>query len=113
MRIITGNRGSGLSTSLVLESAQFNTPILTFSTSSCSHLKNIAKQLKITIPEPINLNNPDPSLHDMFRNHDRILIDNADRVLEELLRQKGFYGTITAVGISLDGIGLYGNLIEN
>ena len=105
MRIITGNRGSGLSTSLVLESAQFNTPILTTSTGSCEHLKDLAQQMGLSIPEPINLNQIGLNLKYYLETNDRLLIDNADFVLRTLLKEKGFDGHIVAAGLNFNGIG--------
>lgn len=104
MRIITGNRGSGLSTSLVLESAQFNIPILTTSTGSCEHLKDLAEQMGLSIPEPINLNQISLNLKYYLETNDRLLIDNASFVLKELLKEKGFNGHIVAAGLTFDRI---------
>lgn len=105
MRIITGNRGSGLSTSLVLESAQFNIPILTFDAANCRYLKDIAEQMGLSIPKPINLSQSDPNVYYNLRDINAILIDDASGVIYKLLQQKGFQGKIIAAGLNFDGVG--------
>ena len=98
MRITIGNRGSGISTNLLLESAAFNVPIMCASNSTKTLIKSRAEYLDIDIPEPISIN-------DNVRGValDKVLIDNLDLVLKELLAQKGFrINKIANAGISID-----------
>ncbi len=103
MKILTGNRGSGITTTLVLESAEYNRPIIT--TGSTEYLIDYAERMGIEIPEPISLN--DKNLVDNIKNRsdikDGVIIDSVGIVLKKLLHEAGINtDTIITAGMSFD-----------
>lgn len=79
MKIIYAPRCAFKTTELVRLSAETNTPIL------CQHpsyIVDLAKELALTIPAPIDLRDYKP------RTVERILVDDAEVVLSQLLGAK-------------------------
>ncbi len=74
------NRGQGKTTALIKKSAQYGFPILVAHSPSRSLIKDQAKAMGLDIPEPI-------VAHDFDRHgySGKVLVDDADRVLQSLL----------------------------
>lgn len=101
MKIITGGRGTGITTDLVLESSKFDIPIVCDG-NSVKYIKELAKEMNIVIPEPIPFNRLD-RLRDL--NYDSIIINDIDCLLKIILYDNySFKGKVTTVGISMDCI---------
>ena len=85
MEIVNLDRGRGKTYFLVKRSARKGYPILCYSEFQAKHIKDIAKDLKLKIPEPIlieryNLNNILRGQHKQ-----KYLIDDVDLFLNRLL----------------------------
>ena len=80
MRLIIGPRCSGKTTALIQESAETGVPIIAPSMAMANHIKTIATEQGIYIPEPTNINK--------IVNHGgrpgKYLIDELDMCLRQL-----------------------------
>lgn len=93
-KTITGTRGSGVSTQLVLESSLSRAPILCMYYPSKRHLLDRAAELGVTIPEPLTIG----EFNDRgLIKPKRIIIDDASFVLENLLGSQ-----IHAIGATIE-----------
>lgn len=76
MNIIYKSRSEGKTTDLVKMSASTGTPIICMDTR---HINYIAKELGLTIPDPIAIKDYTP-----FSN-EKVLVDDAEYVLQHLI----------------------------
>ena len=101
MKIINLPRGSGKTTRLLYASEFNNTPILCVSQHHKQHLLDRAKELNLTIPEPIT---PSDVINGgTFKTNLRetdLFIDDAQAVLRHLLMGLGMMGNIKAIAIT-------------
>lgn len=100
MKILTGGRGSGITTQLIEQSAQFNIPILAQTENACSNIKNMAKVMNLTIPEPINFSN-DARCFAGKTFPNGIIIDNIESFLGKILYGKRIDAKIDTIGITI------------
>ena len=98
MKVITGGRGSGISTQLVLESAFFQIPILCRYSSRAEHLDCLAKEMNLIMPRPVCLS------HNLrgISFPKGVIIDDLEDMLKNLLAENGVNTKIHAVGQSFD-----------
>ena len=87
MNIIYKSRGKGKTTELVKISAKTNMPIICMNTN---HIKFVAKELDLIIPEPIAIKNYKPNTYE------KVLVDDAEYVLQYLI------GKIDCMSISCE-----------
>lgn len=80
------SRGTGKTTLLVKQSARKKTPILCPCLYSKRHIKEIAKELGLEIPEPISVGECVGSNLKFADGGNRILVDDAQEVLRLLVR---------------------------
>ena len=76
MNIIYKSRGEGKTTELVKLSASTGTPIVSM---NARHINHIAKELGLTIPKPVAINDYEPF------SYEKILVDDAEYVLQYLI----------------------------
>lgn len=96
MHVNLGTIGIGLTTQLMMESEKSKHPILVVGIESAKRLKKAAKDEGINIPDPICID----SMRGMP--YTNIIVDNADMILYSLLKDKGFRGNISTIGINCE-----------
>ena len=94
MKIITGKRGTGKTTQLIVASALNNIPIVTYSETHADYIKDLAHRMKIQIPDPISINK-------MPRCYEEVLVDDAEFILQKIFSDH-FNANISAITLSLD-----------
>ncbi len=77
------DRGRGKTQHLIYESARTGYPIVCISYDMKNYIIHLAQFLGLEIPEPICINEPWNN-----KKLDRVLVDDADAILELLLRQR-------------------------
>lgn len=103
MKIINLGRGQGKTTRLLYASEFNNIPILCINQHK-RILLDMAKELELTIPEPITVN-------DIISNRVRgskiadkdILVDEAPLVLQDLLTSLGMRGEVKVITLTEEG----------
>jgi hypothetical protein len=86
MEIVNLDRGRGKTYFLVKRSARMEYPILCHTEYQAKHIKDVARELKLKIPEPIVVRKS--NLDIVFRGHkfkQKYLIDDVDLFLNSLL----------------------------
>lgn len=83
---IFGARGSGKTAKLIKLSASNNIPIVTSGKTSVKYIKDLAVQMGVEIPEPYTIAEVRAG-RVMGRDHAKILLDNAEPVIEESLEE--------------------------
>lgn len=106
MKYIIGNRGCGATTQLLMESEKFNIPILCVDKSQVICVEGQARKEGYSIPIAVTVED----LH--VRRYDKILIDNYDLLLKQLLTNNGFHGEIISAGITCDNLNFYNKKIK-
>lgn len=81
---IIGARGSGKTVKLVQISASNNIPIVTSGKKSARYVKDLAEEIGVEIPEPYTIAEVRAG-RVMGRDNAKILLDNAEAVIEEAL----------------------------
>lgn len=103
MKIINLGRGQGKTTRLLYANEFQDTPILCASHKQKEHLLQMAKELKLKIPEPIV---PSELVQCKFKGSDviykDILVDEAPWVLRCLLESLGVKGEVKAITLTAD-----------
>lgn len=102
MKIINLPRGYGKTTRLLYASEFNNTPILCASQTHKQHLLDRARELNLSIPEPIKPSDVTMGsgiFKTSLRDQD-ILVDEAPMVLQSLLSCLGMNGSIKAITLT-------------
>jgi hypothetical protein len=104
MKIINLGRGQGKTTRLLYASEFQNIPIVCSTHFQKEHLRDMAKKLRLKIPEPI-------VAHELISSKDKaidedLLIDEAPLVLEALLKRLGVIGEIKAITLTSDELNM-------
>ena len=106
MKIINLERGQGKTTMLIKLSATHNTPIICSSFASKSYILNKAREMGLTIPEPINVRNCDMPyiLRGLNINSNcGVLVDDLECVLQYFLGEQVSVATTSCEVINLEG----------
>ena len=105
MKIINLERGKGKTTLLIKLSATHNTPIICSSHASKSYILNKAKEMGLTIPEPIDVRKCDMPylLRGLNINSNcGVLVDDLECVLQYLLGEQVMFATTSCEVINLE-----------
>lgn len=105
MKIINLERGKGKTTMLIKLSATHNTPIICSSFASKSYILNKAKEMGLTIPEPINVRNCDMPyvLRGLNINSNcGVLVDDLECILQYFLGEQVMFATTSCEVIKLE-----------
>lgn len=108
MKVVVGNRGSGVTTNMLLDAAIHDGTIITSTLGQRFNIEANAKRLWIDCPEVIDIHSV---LNDIktgnIEKYDnaQLYIDNAGLVLNRLLSEIGIKGKVVEIGLSMDGIG--------
>ena len=105
MKFINRRRGSGKTTMLIKLSATHNTPIICSSTASKSYILNKAREMGLTIPEPINVRKCDIPyvLRGLNINSNcGVLVDDLECVLQYFLGEQVMFATTSCEVIKLE-----------
>lgn len=105
MKIIAGERGAGITTSLILEVSKFGGTIITVSPRQAEWIKDKAKNLGVEPPNAISImkiiddmeNGVEPN-YDV----DNVYLDNASLVIGYLLKAVGVHGKLVGLGVNFD-----------
>lgn len=87
MKLVIKNRGQGKSTQLIYTSEITRYPIVTTSHTSVELIKILAKELACNIPEPIVYTDLRNNKYRGNKNLGKVLVDDADIILEEVLNE--------------------------
>ena len=96
MKIINLERGQGKTTLLIKLSATHNIPIICSSNASESYILNKAKEMGLTIPEPINVRKCDMPyvLRGLNINSNcGVLVDDLECILQYFLGEQVMFAT--------------------
>lgn len=108
MKVVVGNRGSGVTTNMLLDAANHGGTIVTTSTMQADGMTYKAKSLGVDCPRTISvldvLNDIKDGNYDRYYN-EQLYVDNAGLVLNELLNHVGIKGKVVEISLSMDGIG--------
>ena len=105
MKIINLERGKGKTTLLIKLSATHNIPIICSSNASESYILNKAKEMGLTIPEPINVRKCDMPyvLRGLNINSNcGVLVDDLECVLQYFLGEQVMFATTSCEVIKLE-----------
>ena len=105
MKIINLERGQGKTTILIKLSATHNTPIICSSHASKSYILNKAKEMGLTIPEPINVRKCDMPyvLRGLNINSNcGVLVDDLECVLQYFLGEQVTVATTSCELVKLE-----------
>lgn len=108
MKVVVGNRGSGVTTSMLLDAAHHGGTIITSTSVQRFNMEVNAKKLGIDCPDIIDvysvlndIKNGEAEKYDNIQ----LYIDNAGLVLNRLLSEIGIKGKVIEISLSMDGIG--------
>lgn len=87
MTYITGKRSSGKTTKLIYVSALTGYPIITPTKSNAEFIKKQAGILGVKIPEPISATTLKMLSRGWIDINDKFLIDDADSIIEQALKE--------------------------
>ena len=108
MKVIVGNRGSGVTTNMLLDAAQHGGTIITSTSGQRFNMEANAKKFGIDCPEIIDiysvLNDIKNGKTEKYDNV-QLYVDNAGLVLNKLLNEIGIKGKVIEISLSMDGIG--------
>ena len=105
MKIINLERGQGKTTLLIKLSATHNIPIICSSNASESYILNKAKEMGLTIPEPINVRKCDMPyvLRGLNINSNcGVLVDDLECILQYFLGEQVMFATTSCEVINLE-----------
>lgn len=108
MKVVVGNRGSGVTTNLLLDAAHHDGTIITSTSGQRFNMEANAKKFGIDCPEIIDIYTVLNDIKDgKTEKYDktRLYIDNAGSVLNRLLSEIGIKGKVIEISFSMDGIG--------
>ena len=105
MKIINLERGKGKTTLLIKLSATHNTPIICSSHASKSYILNKAKEMGLTIPEPINVRG-EGMAHKLrglnVNSNCGVLVDDLECVLQYFLGEQVSVATTSCEVVKLE-----------
>ena len=108
MKVVVGNRGSGVTTNMLLDAAHHGGVIITSTSGQRFNMEAHAKKFGIDCPEIIDiygvLNDIKEGKAKKYDNA-QLYIDNAAIVLNRLLSEIGIKGKVVEISMSMDGIG--------
>lgn len=108
MKVVVGNRGSDVTTNMLLDASRHAGTIVTTTVMSAQRIKDKCKWEKISCPNVIDiytmLNDINNGKTEQYDNA-QLYIDNAGLVLNELLNRIGIKGKVVEISLSMDGIG--------
>ena len=108
MKVVVGNRGSGVTTNMLLDAAHHGGTIITSTWGQRFNMEDNAKKFGIDCPEIIDiysvLNDIKNGKTEKYDNV-QLYIDNAGLVLNILLSEIGIKGKVVEISLSMDGIG--------
>ena len=108
MKVVVGNRGSGVTTNMLLDAAYHGGTIITSTCGQRFNMEANAKKSGIDCPEIIDiysvLNDIKNGKTEKYDNV-QLYIDNAGLVLNILLSEIGIKGKVVEISLSMDGIG--------
>ena len=105
MKIINLERGKGKTTMLIQLSATYNTPIICSSHASKLYILNKAKEMELTIPEPIDVRKCDIPyvLRGLNINSNcGVLVDDLECILQYFLGEQVMFATTSCEVINLE-----------
>ena len=105
MKIINLERGKGKTTLLIELSATHNIPIICSSNASKSYILNKAREMGLTIPEPINVRNCDMPyvLRGLNINSNYgVLVDDLECILQYFLGEQVSVATTSCEVVKLE-----------
>ena len=105
MKIINLERGKGKTTMLIKLSATHNTPIICSSSASKSYILNKAREMGLTIPEPINVRgeNMAHKLRGLNINPNYgVLVDDLECILQYFLGEQVSVATTSCEVVKLE-----------
>lgn len=108
MKVVVGNRGSGVTTNMLLDAAQHGGTIITSTLGQRYNMEYHAEKLGIDCPEIIDIYNVLNDIRDgKTEKYDdaQLYVDNAGLVLNRLLNEIGIKGKVIEISLSMDGIG--------
>lgn len=108
-KLIIGERCSGKTTALIRESSETGYTIACMTHTLAKDIMNKAKEMGLTIPEPIVLNGKsikNEELHNMIKNTKGILIDDFGYIINDIL--DGKYAGSTADSLWIRDIEVLG-----
>ena len=89
MKVICSERGAGKTTMLIIASSVTGIPIVTFSRQSCDRIIHQAKDMDLSIPDPMVFTDVRG-----INSYD-VLVDDVDLILGEILHRKIVSATTT------------------
>lgn len=92
MEILSMERGSGKTTKLIKISNKTKAPIICRDKNTVRFIKNMAKEMKLEIPEPLSIYEKD-KLRCSYNPSNCVLIDDVDSILSKILRCNVLYAT--------------------
>lgn len=105
MKIITGERGAGITTSLILEASKFGGTIITISKGQTKWIKEKADNLGVEPPKAISITKIIDDMESGVEPNygtDKIYLDNANLVIDYLLKAVGVHGKLAGLGVNFD-----------
>ena len=108
MKVVVGNRGSGVTTNMLLDAAIHGGTIITSTSGQRFNMEANAKKFGIYCPDIIDiysiLNDIKNGKTEKYDNV-QLYVDNAGLVLNILLSEIGIKGKVIEISLSMDGIG--------
>ena len=101
-RIILKEKGKGKSTELLYTSEATGYRIICYTRKQCEYLKNMAKELDLKIPDPIDLKTYTDIFVKGYMTDSGILIDDLDACLDTILSTY-FRTNVVAVTMTKNG----------
>ena len=108
MKVVVGNRGSGVTTNMLLDAALHGGTIITSTFGQRFNMEAHAEKFGIDCPEIIDIYRVLDDIKDgKTEKYDnaQLYIDNAGLILNRLLNEIGIKGKVVEISLSMDGIG--------
>ena len=108
MKVVVGNRGSGVTTNMLIDAAYHGGTIITSTSGQRLNMEDHAKKFGIDCPEIIDIYGVLNDIRDgKVEKYDnaQLYVDNAGLVLNKLLNEIGIKGKVVEISLSMDGIG--------
>ena len=108
MKVVVGNRGSGVTTNMLIDAAYHGGTIITSTSGQRFNMEAHAKKFGIDCPEIIDIYGVLNDIRDgKVEKYDnaQLYVDNAGLVLNRLLHEIGIKGKVVEISLSMDGIG--------
>lgn len=108
MKVVVGNRGSGVTTNMLLDAALHGGTIITSTSGQRFNMEYHVEKLGIDCPKIIDLYSVLNDIRDgKAEKYDdaQLYVDNAGLVLNKLLNEIGIKGKVIEISLSMDGIG--------